>query len=669
MGRLAVVLLVTLTTLTHAFFSDKDYRGPPRKKFSPPHVFKPQGFHGHKRGKYGEQGWKPSRGRRPSRGYKKPSPFTIGHGHHDKYSHYGPSDHGYDHHDPDSDYDHHAPDSDYDHYDHDSHHREGYDGHHKGHGNNAHNHGGHGNKAHHHGGHGNKAHHHGGHGNNAHHHAHGKTPYGHGSHYGSDKGYHGSIKGHYDHHDHHDHYHHGQTPYGYGPHKGSQGNYEKGLKHQTEKLPTSTPADLPLENLQCPLTGEVVDRGEAEETICQGFIPDCTKNSHVRSIDGTCTNLDKPTQGAAGTPFRRLGGPYYDRVGESNSAQRNKDLPDPMALSRDLLTDLDLSVHSNSEVDTKHTMFAVAFMQYVFSDVSKRAEPASGTTCCQQETDSDCAGTPEFVGSSEATEECPATAFTSGLGAQGELCYSNFGFGEGTMRDCDTGLVCVHDEVSDTDPAMSYKGICRPECSEAEEMFCWEEVEGTNTMAKMCYRDAADMAVCYCMPNEVDVGDFQCAQTCNQDSDCDGNVCIDPDRDGGATCYAAGTCTNCGDSGICYTPYDASPDQCFYPHKYYDNLGLASCSMDDPACGAEEHCMPLLEMSSALESQYSILVDPVNLRGVTDTQGLCVPSLIEVSPVCATNALFGDLDGLNVCVCDFTDTVTSDVYFTIDECN
>ena len=97
-------------------------------------------------------------------------------------------------------------------------------------------------------------------------------------------------------------------------------------------------------------------------------------------------------------------------------------------------------------------------------------------------------------------------------------------------------------------------------------------------------------------------------------------ILIYEDRDGGATCYAAGSCGNCGDSGICYTRYDDVIDQCFYPHKYYDNLGLASCSMDDPACGSEEHCMPLLAMSSALAAEYRILVDPVNLIGVTDTQ-------------------------------------------------
>jgi len=658
MSRLTLVLLVTLTTLTHAFF-DKDYRGPPRNS-RPHHPFKPPGFHGPKRGKYSRQpGLKPSRGRRPSRGYKRPPPFSIGHGHDhiDDHHHGGhgntPYGHG-SHHDRDEGhFDHHDSDSLHDHHDPDSHHHGGYDSH--SHGKTPYSHGSHhdsdkGHFDHH----DPDSHHHIGYDS----HGHGNTPYGHGSHYGSLKGHH-----------HHDHGHHGQTTSGSESHRGSQESHGKRLKHHTKKLPTSTPADLSLFRLQCPLTGEAVDRGEAEETICQGFIPDCTKNSHVRSIDGTCTNLDKPTQGAAGTPFRRLGGPYYDRVGDSNSAQRNKDLPDPMALSRDLFTDLDLSVHSDSEVDTKHTMFALAFMQYVFSDVSKRAVAASETTCCEQETNPECAGTPEFVASSEATETCSSITFTSELGALGELCYSNFGFGEDTMRDCDTDLVCVQDEVSDT----GFKGICRTECSSDEQDVCSAlGATGANTMGKMCYKDTEDNPVCYCMPNEVDVGDDGCAQTCNQDSDCDADVvCIDPDRDGQATCYASGTCSDCGDSGICYTSDSGATGQCFYPHKYLDNLGLASCTMADTTCGSSEICMPLREMISELTLEYTnIIVDPVNLMGVTDTQGLCVPEgstttgVLISTPDCASGALFGELDGLDVCACDFGDSTTTSAYYS-----
>ena len=100
----------------------------------------------------------------------------------------------------------------------------------------------------------------------------------------------------------------------------SRTQYENLLTEYEKKLIREAEGSLSKEEIRSLLCihnlGELTTQSEleiiSEASDCSDILIKCDPKSPFRSIDGSCNNLNNPTQGMADQPFRRLLPPYYE---------------------------------------------------------------------------------------------------------------------------------------------------------------------------------------------------------------------------------------------------------------------------------------------------------------------------------------------------------------------
>jgi peroxidase len=104
--------------------------------------------------------------------------------------------------------------------------------------------------------------------------------------------------------------------------------------------------------------------------VCPPFLSgvECRPGKY-RRVDGLCNNLEKPTWGAAHTPFQRLIGPLYsDSINSPRVSVTGRDLPPSRVVSRTIHPDEGYHDHAG-------TVMIVAWGQFMDHDLTLTGTP------------------------------------------------------------------------------------------------------------------------------------------------------------------------------------------------------------------------------------------------------------------------------------------------------
>ena len=99
----------------------------------------------------------------------------------------------------------------------------------------------------------------------------------------------------------------------------------------------------------------------------------CNRYARFRTFDGTCNNLQRPTDGAAGTAFGRLLPPAYDDGIDVPRGGQNG-LPNPRNVSLALFRDV-------NRPNTRLTHMAMTFGQFLAHDITGLGKTGLGFCC------------------------------------------------------------------------------------------------------------------------------------------------------------------------------------------------------------------------------------------------------------------------------------------------